>query len=88
MWTLWRDERRRLEGSAGRGVGRLQTAELPAPPHQLGVLAVASAIGQVPMSLSVPAENWELWETKPFFPMVLRDYPLCVGRYLLELGIQ
>jgi len=62
MWTLWR-----LKRTAGQGVGRLQTGELPAPPHQLGVLAVASAIGQVPMSLSVPAEDWELWETKPFF---------------------
>ena len=69
MWTSWTDEGRRLERPAGQGAGRLQTGALPAPPRQLGVLDeswISSAmIG--PGSMSVPAEDWELWETKSFF---------------------
>ena len=39
------------------------------------------------MSLSVPAEDWELWETKGFYSMVLQYFLLCVRCYLLELGL-
>lgn len=97
MLTLWREEERSLERTAGQGVGCMRTGELPAPPRQLGVLAmswISSAIGWVPMSLSVPAEDWELWETEVFLFYGTSGLPtvcwmLSFGtRATLELGLQ